>query len=293
MEKVAPGLTAGSAMAISGAAASADMGSATIKPLTPTLAILNIRLGYWVTNPRIVAGAMIKSLIAWFFAKLYFLNELLGLLTESSATVYLTDGGHIENLGVYELLRRRCKLIIAVDAEADPEMTYGALLTLQRYARIDQSIRIDLPWAAVRDATHDASAEIAKTGGVTPASAPHGPHCALGTIYYPRKTQTDPQHEPESESTGLLLYIKSSLTGDENDYIVDYKRRNPTFPHETTADQFFTEEQFEVYRALGFHAVNSAFKGADIVAMNPVSAAWQGAGTALPLEKRLREILGL
>lgn len=99
-----------------------------------------------------------------------------------------------------------------------------------------------------------------------------------------------------------LLYIKSSLTGDENDYIVDYKRRNPSFPHETTADQFFTEEQFEVYRALGFHAVNSAFKGADRVAMidptakaaaKNVLAVWQGAATTLPLEKRLRDILRL
>ena len=107
----------------------------------------------------------------------------------------------------------------------------------------------------------------------------------------------DAAQSSEEESTGLLLYIKSSITGDENDYIVDYKRRNPSFPHETTADQFFTEEQFEVYRALGFHAVNSAFKGIDKVAMseptNDTLAVWQGAATTLPMEKRLRDILGL
>jgi hypothetical protein len=63
--------------------------------------------------------------------------------------------------------------------------------------------------------------------------------------------------------TGVLIYIKSSLTGDENDYILDYKRRNSSFPHETTVDQFFNEEQFEVYRALGFHATRSLLTGAD------------------------------
>jgi hypothetical protein len=287
MQSAAPELTAGTAMAVSGAAASSNMGSATVKPLTPTLAILNVRLGYWLTNPRQVSGTLTKSLILKLFDKMYFLKELLGLLTEDSETIYLTDGGHIENLGVYELLRRRCKLIIAVDAEADPDMNFSSLVNLERYARIDFGLRIDLPWSTLRDATRKASGEIAESGGVTPAAAPHGPHCALGTIYYPRQTP----HEPEEDSTGLLLYVNSSVTGDENDYIVDYKRRNPSFPHETTADQFFTEEQFEAYRALGFHAVNSAFKGADKVAMKPEPAVWQGGATTLPLEKRLREIL--
>jgi hypothetical protein len=119
--------------------------------------------------------------------RLYFVKEALGLLTEDSETVYLTDGGHIENLGLYELLRRRCKLIIAVDAEADPEMSFGSLVKLERYARIDFGLRIDLPWAAIRDATRQASADIAMSGGPPHKEAAHGPHCALGTIYYPRK----------------------------------------------------------------------------------------------------------
>jgi len=281
------GLNAGTAMAISGAAASSNMGSATVKPLVPTLAILNIRLGYWMTNPAKIAKVLRQTVWEWFYDRLYFLKELLGLLTEYSETIYLTDGGHIENLGVYELLRRRCKLVIVVDGEADPDMSFGSLIALERYARIDFSLRIDLPWAALRDTSRAASAEVLDSGGLPPNKAPHGPHCALGTIYYPRKTgETDSTH-----STGVLLYIKSSFTGDENDYIVDYKRRNPSFPHETTLDQFFTEEQFEAYRALGFHAVNSAFKRTDTVSMNPEPAVWQGDDTTLPLEKQLLAIL--
>lgn len=291
MEKKQKGLTVGTAMAVSGAAASSNMGSSTIKPLVPTLAILNIRLGYWLTNPAAVAGALKKAWIFRFLDRhLYFLKEMFGLLSEDSETVYLTDGGHIENLGMYELLRRRCKLIIAVDAEADPDMSFGSLVTLERYARIDFGLRIDLPWASLRDTTRKASGEIMDGAGMPPAQAKLGPHCALGTIYYPRKageTTTD------DRNTGVLLYVKSSFTGDENDYILDYKRRNPDFPHETTLDQFFTEEQFEAYRALGFHAVNSAFKCSDAVAMKPADAKWQGAATTLPLEKRMRAILRL
>jgi len=286
MEKEMTGLTAGTAVAVSGAAASANMGSATIKPLVPTLAILNIRLGYWLINPIKVGGALRKTLIWRLFDKLYFLKELLGLLTENSGAIYLTDGGHIENLGLYELLRRRCKLIIAVDAEADPDMSFGSLVTLERYARIDFGLRIDLPWAAIRDATREASAEVLASGGLPPIKAPHGPHCALGTIYYPRKAG-----DTEERSTGVLLYIKSSFTGDENDYVVDYKRRNPTFPHETTLDQLFSEEQFEAYRNLGFHAVNSSFKLADKVSMNPYPIVWLGETSTIPLEKRMRAIL--
>ena len=72
-------------------------------------------------------------------------------MRENSETIYLTDGGHIENLGIYELLRRRCRLIIAVDAEADPEMSFRSLVALQRYARIDLGVLIYLPWAEIRD----------------------------------------------------------------------------------------------------------------------------------------------
>jgi hypothetical protein len=287
MENKMTGLTAGTAMAVSGAAASSNMGSATIKALVPTLAILNVRLGYWLPNPAKVAGSLKKALVFQLFDKLYFLKELLGLLSEDSETIYLTDGGHLENLGLYELLRRRCKLIIAIDAEADPDMSFGSLIRLERYARIDFGVRIDLPWAALRDTSRDASAEILKSGGLPPDRASKGPHCALGTIYYPRKKgETD-----DSNSTGVLLYIKSSFTGDENDYVVDYKRRNPEFPHETTLDQLFTEEQFEVYRALGFHAVDSAFKLVDKVAMKPDPVVWQGAASTIPLEATMHAVL--
>ena len=270
------GLDLATAMAISGAAASSNMGASSIKPLTPTLAILNIRLGYWMANPGLFAK---QRMLSSFVDQLYFLQELFGLMREDSGTVYLTDGGHIENLGIYELLRRRCRLIIAVDAEADPEMSFRSLNGLQRHAYIDLGVLMSLPWAQIRDTTRAASAEIASSGGLPPEAARHGPHCAVGEITYPEFQK------------GILLYVKSSITGDENDYIVDYKRRFPTYPHETTADQLFSEEQFEAYRALGFHAVNEMFQGNDHVAMRPESLPWQGAALDDPLVKTAKELM--
>ncbi|MBI5909313.1 MAG: patatin-like phospholipase family protein [Betaproteobacteria bacterium] len=245
------------AMAVSGAAASANMGSNTIKALTPTLTLLNVRLGFWLTNPSALGTGKIRASIARHLKAFYFIKEFFGFLREDDGLVYLTDGGHIENIGIYELLRRRCQLIIAVDAEADPDMNFNSLVAVERHALIDLGVRIDLPWAQIRDATRSASTEVAKSGGVAFRDAPKGPHCAVGEIEYP------------GGQKGVLLYIKSSLTGDENDGTIDYKRRYPDFPHETTADQLFAEEQLEVYRALGFHATWEALKGEDLVAVNP------------------------
>jgi len=165
--------------------------------------------------------------------------------------VYLTDGGHIENLGIYELLRRRCRVIIAVDAEADRQMAFGSFNTLERYALIDLGIRIDLPWQQITNESLSTGKEIDETGD---AEKHHGPHCAIGEIKYP------------SGRKGILIYIKASLTGDENDYIFDYKKRHDDFPHETTLEQMFTEEQFEAYRALGFHAAFGLFDRSDNLA---------------------------
>jgi hypothetical protein len=252
MEAVDPRLDLATAMAISGAAVSANMGANTVRLLSPTLALLNIRLGYWLRNPRALAkdtrvGGPIKRAAGPLFDKFYLLLEMLNQLDEKSNRVYLSDGGHIENLGVYELLKRGCQLIVVIDAEADPAMSFGSLLKLERYARIDLGVRITLPWEAITQVTQDVAAELADGFPMRRS----GPHCAVGRIDY------------ENGAQGLMVYFKSSLSGDEKDYILDYKRRAPTFPHETTGDQFFTEEQFEAYRALGFHMVDGFFGGYD------------------------------
>jgi hypothetical protein len=245
MEDVVRELDLGTAMAVSAAAASPNMGSATIRPLTPTLALLNVRIGFWIRNPLFIAAPKWAARLRELFS-LYFLYELIANLNEKSWNVYVTDGGHLENLGAYELLRRRCRVVIVCDAEADPEMTFSSLVRLQRYARIDLGVRIALPWASIREATLGVSQGMARKRTAKPQK--EGAHCAIGTIDYP------------DGGRGVLVYIKASMTGDENDYISNYKSRYPEFPHESTGDQFFSEEQFEAYRALGFHAASGFFE---------------------------------
>ncbi len=254
MERYDQDVDVATAMAISGAAASANMGGGTIKALTPTLTILNVRLGYWLRNPGWVqTSSWWQEFITRLFeaTNFYFFLELFGRLKEDSRHIYVTDGGHIENLGIYELLRRRCRLIIAVDAEADPNMNFASFVKLQRHARIDLGTRITLPWRAIRARTLAAKDAIEKGNEIDPLVPRKGPHCAIGLIAYP------------NQETGYLIYIKSSMTCDESDVLLDYKRRNPLYPHEATSDQFFTEEQFEVYRALGFHAAYRLFNAQD------------------------------
>ncbi len=131
---------------------------------------------------------------------------------------------------------RRCKLIIAVDGECDPSRGCGALIKVSRLAAIDLGVRIRL--------------ELSNLG--IDQQALSQTHWAFGTIHY------------ADGELGYLVYIKSSLTGNEPDYVKQYQREHPVFPHQTTADQLFNEEQFEAYRALGEHAAEDLF-GDDLI----------------------------
>jgi hypothetical protein len=217
----------GTAMAVSGAAAAPNMGSCTIKPLVFVMALLNIRLGYWLPNPaqRAVPGWRRPRLGPFFF-----LRELLGRIDERSPFVNVSDGGYLENLGVYELLRRRCRLIVASDAGADPAHAFSDLARVLTYARIDLGAVIDIDLEALRP---DAAGRCRR-------------HAAVGRIDY------------GGGETGTLVYVKASVTGDENEFLRGYRVAHPAFPHESTTDQFFDEAQFEAYRYLGYHAVTKA-----------------------------------
>lgn len=260
IEKEEPALDLGTAMAISGAAVSSNMGAQTVRGLTFTLAFLNLRLGYWLRNPRSVEARSFWGRLRDIRSFLLF-KEMFSLITEKSPTVFLSDGGHLENLGIYSLMKRQCKLIIAIDAEADPNMTFASFLALERYARIDFGVTVALPWDEIRRHAlkiNEAFARAEQDGTAIPNEP--GPHCAAAEFKYGPN---------DSDDSPVLLYVKASVSGDEADYILDYKRRHRDFPHETTGDQFFSEEQLEVYRALGFHIVKGLFDGKVPFAVTP------------------------
>lgn len=267
----------GSAMAVSGAAIAPNMGMLSMRMMSLTLAVLNLRLGRWAANPRRL-GHESSARFLHFPAGRHFLREAFnrtgigsqdngrgeaGAAIDSGANkpfVYLSDGGHIENLGAYELLRRRCRLIICVDGERDSDLSAGALAQLERFARIDLGVRLHIDVAPIAIRHQAASKAMSKeTEPLKPEDAHAGPHVALGLIEYP-------ELEPDrGKEYGAFLYVKSSLSGDENAYVAAYKAEHPAFPHETTGDQFFSEEQFECYRALGEHILRRALSGQDPV----------------------------
>ena len=174
-------------------------------------------------------------------------RELMATADEKGALINVSDGGHIENLGVYELLRRRCRFIMAIDGESDPRMTFHALTNLQRLAYIDMGIIIEIDPDRLR----------LDNAGLSRS------HFQFCRILYPVG-----EHD-RKEEIGYLTYLKLSLTGNEGEFIRRYKLDEPSFPHHSTADQFFTETQFEAYRALGEHVGEKLFLAAIVGTMGP------------------------
>ena len=222
------------AMAVSGAAASSYMGLGSMPTLTALLTFLNVRLGFWILRPD--RNPMLKTP-----GFLCLIREMTGVaMSEKQDWLNLSDGGHIENMGIYELLRRRCKFIISIDGESDPQSTFQGHLTLVRHAQIDFGVRIDPKLSELRP---DLASKYSQS------------HAMFCRIHYPPVGG-------EPAATGFILYIKLSVTGNESELIRRYRTLNSDFPHQTTLDQFFDEEQFEAYRQLGTHVAENLFNPA-------------------------------
>ena len=225
----------GTCMAISGAAASPNMGFRTTPALAFLMTVLNVRLGWWLPNPSNKVRKLAASPPLGGFK--YLLMELFGLTNENSNYVHLSDGGHFENLGVYELVRRRCRYIVVCDAGQDKGSLFDDLGNAIRKCRADFGVEINLDTEILQP---DPNTGISKQ------------HCVVGSIHYPCVDK-----EPER---GIIVYIKPTLTGDEPQDILNYKAQHNKFPHESTMDQWFSESQFESYRRLGFHIGEEVFQ---------------------------------
>ena len=224
----ATGLSLGMALAVSGAAASPALGMYSSKARAFLLTLANARLGLWFGNPAsdttwqrsdpaLGVGPIVR--------------ELLGLETDTNPYVYLSDGGHFENLGLWAMVARRCGVIIVSDAGCDPNYTFDDLANAIRRIRIDMGIPIDFSTIEI--------------GG----SAATHVRVALGTIHYNAVDEGAPD--------GHLVYVKATLTGDEPIDVRNFAALHPAFPHDPTGNQFFAEDRFESYRALGFHSAMS------------------------------------
>ena len=221
------GLSLGTAVAISGAAASPNMGYHSSPALSFLLTLFNVRLGWWLGNPRSSTYDQRNPTNSLW----PFLAESFGMTNERFPYVYLSDGGHFDNLGLYEMVLRRCKCIVVSDGGGDPSFGFEDLGNAIRKIRIDFGI----------DITVDGKMALFPRSDKKPKSPKY---CAVATIHYDR---VDPGAQP-----GKLLYIKPAFYGKrEPKDVYNYAVTNPEFPHQTTGDQWFSESQFESYRRLG------------------------------------------
>jgi hypothetical protein len=235
------GITLGTTIAISGAAANPNMGYHTSTAVAFLMTVFNARLGWWLGNPAKPRSADWTSPT---FGLVYTLAELFGTTNADSAFVNLSDGGHFDNMGLYELVRRRCRYIILSDAEQDENLTFNGLGNAIRVCRTDFGAEIDINLSQLARQPDNSFKNFS------------GCSYAIGTITY-----KDPE-QPQ----GILVYLKASLTGSGHEPVppadvLGYHNSTPQFPHESTADQWFDESQFESYRRLGLyiaeHALNS------------------------------------
>jgi hypothetical protein len=199
------------------------------------MALFNVRLGWWLGNPG-PQGERTFRRRGPTFAVRPLIEETLGLTTDANPYVYLSDGGHFDNLGFYEMVLRRCHVIVVSDAGCDPKCELDDLGGAVRKVRADFGVPIEFT-----------------TGFYIYARGNQlGRRCAVGIIRYSAVDGGDPQQQD-----GVLIYLKPCFyNAHEPMDVVNYASVNQAFPHESTSDQWFSESQFESYRMLGLHTVN-------------------------------------
>jgi patatin-like phospholipase len=219
-------ISLGKAITISGAAASPNMGYHSSRLVGLVMTLFNARLGWWLGNPRYATSRLAEPI----FALRPFIDEALGLTHDQGPYIYLSDGGHFENLGLYEMVLRRCRTIVVVDASCDPALAFVDLSRAMYLIRADLGISITLG---------------------DPPSAERPWYEA--DIHY--------GDVDEGALDGKLIVLKPMLSPDApldvRAYAATTDAKAP-FPHQTSADQFFDEAQFESYRELGAHITHLA-----------------------------------
>lgn len=274
-------LSLGQWVAISGAAFSTGLGARTNLGMSLLFGLSNVRIGYWWDSgisPRSRSRGKTndegtKKITDWleplFSTQLYLSDEFFARFHGPyRQRWYLSDGGHYENTGVYELIRRRLPLIVLSDNGCDENYIFTDLANLIRKARIDFNAEIKMFNSDELDQRLGVNSTLRKFIG-TPGELQKCAidkntckgkellkgqdfsccHALLARVFY------DCKHTPDS----LLLIIKPSVIGTEPLDILEYRAEHPEFPQESTLDQFFDEAQWESYRKLGNHIGENIF----------------------------------
>ena len=238
------GISLATSVAISGAAASPNMGYMMTSPVVRfIMTLFNVRLGFWLGNPRkptFNRDSPTQSVRPIF-------DEALGKTNDKSPYIYLSDGGHFDNFGLYEMILRRSRFIIVSDASTDPDYCYESLAYAIRQVRVDFGVPIEFRNQLQLGKDLDNANK----------------YCAIADIRYScvdkpgGKPDDKPDDKPDAAYDGVLIYIKPSLNGSEPADVLNFHESDKAFPQDTIVDQWFGEAQFESYRMLGSHMVGN------------------------------------
>jgi hypothetical protein len=228
------GISLATSVAISGAAASPNMGYMMTSPVVRfIMTLFNVRLGFWLGNPRketFKRDSPTQSVRPIF-------DEALGKTDDRSPYIYLSDGGHFDNFGLYEMILRRSRFIIVSDASTDPDYCFESLAYAIRQVRVDFGVPIEFR----------GKLQLGKNLGDA------NKYCSIADIRYSCVDKPDGASDPDYD--GVLIYIKPSLDGSEPADVLNFHESDPAFPQDTIVDQWFGEAQFESYRMLGSHMI--------------------------------------
>lgn len=219
-------ITLSAAVAMSGAAIAPSMGKMTRPVHRFLLALTNVRLGVWLPNPAYMpAGCSPGNRRSWPAnpRQVRLLFEVAGRHRVRSRFLYVTDGGHVENLGLLELLRRGCTTIICLDAAGGSTTRFSTLGEAIALAASELNVRISIDPAVMG----------VRTDGLN--ACDH----VTGTIDYPDGTK------------GTLVYGKALVTAGSPWDVRAYGSKDGQFPVHPTTDQLFSGETFDAYQALG------------------------------------------
>jgi hypothetical protein len=231
-------VTLPAAVAVSGAAVSPLAGKMTRPSQRLLLAVGNVRLGLWLRNPMYRQDGVQAKRPKTLWRKLWaqwrqpgprlLLLELAGRTHLNRRWLYITDGGHYDNLGLVEALRRRPKVLFAFDASGDRVDRWSTLGQALALARSELGARVEVD---------------PRQMGAIDGQHVHTPF-VRGDIWY---APLDPDRPPDATLWLTKLGVPDQVPWD----VQAYAQRFGSFPCDPTIQQLYGDEQLEAYRALG------------------------------------------
>jgi hypothetical protein len=250
-------LTIGEWIGVSGAAAATGSGRRTSAALALLLGLANVRLGRWwrsglVPVPTEGVERHFRALLP---TQAYLADELGARFYGTRRPLhYLSDGGHFDNTGIYELLRaeRHVNFVIACDCGADPGYRFDDLANLIRMARIDFGVEIDIEESVTSSLSQ--LRDVFGTPEELASPQPGSNKCAMLLNVF----RTPEARRDKLPSMRIVLVKPALIAGAPLD-VHNYRAENKDFPQQTTGDQFFDEAQWESYRKLGLELGRQIF----------------------------------